>query len=107
MKKGGFTLLEIMVVVALIGLLVTLAFPSYVRTRERTQNNACINNLREIDNSIDRWAIENSKISPDPVTMANVMNYLKQTPVCPASGTYTITTVGSDPTCSIGGGHTM
>jgi general secretion pathway protein G len=87
MQKGGFTLLEIMVVVTLIGLLVSIAIPSYVRTRERSQTNTCISNLHAIDSGIDQWSIENSKIAPDPVTLANVMAYLKKTPVCPASGT--------------------
>lgn len=108
MKKAGFTLVEIMIVVAIIGLLAAIAIPSFVRARTTSQTNACVNNLRQIDGAKDQWAIENNKVDTDAVTDADISPYIKGgIPSCPASGTYAVTTVAADPTCSIGGGHAL
>ena len=65
MKKKGFTLVEIMIVVAIIGLLAAIAIPSFARARTTSRQNACINNLRQIDGGKDQWAIENNKVDTD------------------------------------------
>ena len=57
-KKAGFTLVEIMIVVAIIGLLAAIAIPNFVRARTTAQMNACINNLRQIDSAKQQWALE-------------------------------------------------
>ena len=104
MKKSGFTLVEIMIVVAIIGLLAAIAIPSFVRARTTSQTNACINNLRQMDGGKDQWAIENNKVDSDTVTLADIADYIKGgTPDCPAAGTYSVNTVADDPTCSITG----
>jgi len=107
-KRAGFTLVEIMIVVAIIGLLAAIAIPNFVRARTTSQANACINNLRQFDGAVQQWALENKKQAASAVTSANVKSYVKLTstgalPGCPAGGTYTFTTVSQAPTCSLSG----
>jgi prepilin-type N-terminal cleavage/methylation domain-containing protein len=108
-SKAGFTLVEIMIVVAIIGLLAAIAIPNFVRARETAQTNACINNLRQIDGAIQQYALENRIASGGAVTMDNCTPYLKggNAPLCPASGTYAVTTVTAPPTCSVGAPHVL
>jgi prepilin-type N-terminal cleavage/methylation domain-containing protein len=97
-QKSGFTLVEIMIVVAIIGLLAAIAIPNFVRARAKAQTNACIANLKQLDGAIEVWATENKKKTGDAVTMGDLCTaYVKSTPACPASGAYTTTTVGAAP----------
>src|SRR5215475_13336817 len=84
--RTGFTLIEIMIVVALIGVLASIAIPSYIHARERTRMVTCIQNLKVIDNSIQQWATETKKQSGTPVTPSDIRSYMKDLPICPAGG---------------------
>ena len=64
-RKAGFTLVEIMIVVAIIGLLASIAVPNFVRARSRAQTDSCLNNLRQIDAAKQQWALENGKAPGD------------------------------------------
>ena len=101
---SGFTLIEIMIVVAIIGMLATLAIPNLAKARGEAQRTGCINNLKTIDGAIQVWALEQKKDSDQPVTYADISGYLKNSVSCPSGGTsfadsYTITTVDAKPAC--------
>jgi prepilin-type N-terminal cleavage/methylation domain-containing protein len=77
-KRGGFTLVEIMIVVAIIALLAAIAVPGFLRARKRSQASKIINDLRLIDGAMDQYAIETSKKSGDSIAVADWTNYLKK-----------------------------
>ena len=100
----AFTLIEIMIVVAIIAMLAAIAIPNIAKARRDAQRQACIMNLRAIDAAKEAWAVANHKKDEDPVDVAGVNAYLKggKTPKCPAGGTYDYGVVGEPPTCSLG-----
>jgi prepilin-type N-terminal cleavage/methylation domain-containing protein len=108
LRSAGFTLVEIMIVVAIIGLLAAIAIPNFVRSRDTSQANACINNLRQIDGAVNQFALETHLTTGSPVNYpGDLLPYIKlntagSIPPCPAFGTYNVTQVGTNPTCSLG-----
>jgi prepilin-type N-terminal cleavage/methylation domain-containing protein len=105
--KSGFSLLEVMIVVTIIGFLAGLGIPSFMRARQTSQNTRCIDNLRLMSGAKDQWAVENYANNGDTCTEGDVTPFFKRGfPKCPASGVYTVENVGTDPTCNIAG-HTI
>jgi prepilin-type N-terminal cleavage/methylation domain-containing protein len=110
-NHSGFTLIEIMIVIALIGLLAAVAVPTFVRARTTSQKNSCINNLREIFSATQQWALEFRQSPSATVSFTDIQPYLKSSITCPSGGStatfassYTLVDVTTLPTCKIDSG---
>ncbi|MDP8248159.1 MAG: prepilin-type N-terminal cleavage/methylation domain-containing protein [Candidatus Tritonobacter lacicola] len=110
MKKGGFTLVEIMIVVAIIGLLAVLAIPNFIKARAKTLANQCVNNLRLIQSAKDQYSFENAITSTVIPAEADIEVYLKNSviPSEPTGSSYSINAINTNAMCNSGlKGHTL
>ncbi len=109
-NRAAFTLVEIMIVVLIIGILLGIAVPNFIRARETSRSKACIANLKQIDTAKEQYAMDqklsvgDTSIAADALNGASTLSgpggYIKASVVCPASGVYTVGNIGTNPSCS-------
>ena len=106
--RKGFTLVEIMIVVAIIALLAAIAIPSFMKSRADSRQSACVNNLRLIDHAKQQLATASQTMLDSTVPVwTDISPYFKGgvgIPICRQGGTYAINAITSNPTCNYGGG---
>lgn len=104
-KSGAFTLVEIMIVVLIIGILMAIAVPNFIKARETSRRNSCIANLKQMDSAKEQWAMENHAVQGAAVQMSDIAGvYMKGPstgPTCPGGGVYTVNVIGTNPACSL------
>jgi prepilin-type N-terminal cleavage/methylation domain-containing protein len=101
-RRSGYTLVEIMIVVTIIGMLAAIAIPNFIKARTTGQRGACISNLKQIHTAKCSWALENKKGPADVPAdgdLFGVDKYITKKPECPATGNYTLGAIDVDPAC--------
>ena len=102
-KARAFTLVEIMIVVLIIAILLAIAIPSFIQTREISRATSCVANLKQIESAKAQWAMDTkAAAAATPTAAALTPAYIKSYPSCPYTGTYTINNISTNPSCSIG-----
>jgi prepilin-type N-terminal cleavage/methylation domain-containing protein len=102
-SNAGYTLLEIMIVVGIIGVLAMISLPAFVRARQAAQTTSCLDRLRQVDAAKAQFALEQNKSDGDAVAQADIEPYLKrldQVLVEPTGGTIVLMPIGTDPECT-------
>ena len=106
LDQAGFTLVEIMMVLAVLGLLLGIALPAFARRREFARQQLCISNLGQIESAKQRWGVEQGKSDGDLPAVSDLIgggSYIPRMPECPAGGVYSFRVIGTNATCTIPG----
>jgi prepilin-type N-terminal cleavage/methylation domain-containing protein len=104
-RREGFTLVEIMIVIAIIGIIIAIASTTWIRQREMSRARACQENLTKIEGAKEQYAMDAQIGNGEAITgewdvLVGTTRYLKSQPVCPADGVYTLNVVGTTPVCN-------
>jgi len=103
MRKRGFTLIELAIVVLVIGILIGIAVPQFIRSRSHSQMKSCLSSLRKIEEGKELWAIAEHKGADAECDMSDIVpNYVKRLPECPSGGSYEPNALDEQPTCTKG-----
>lgn len=105
-RSRGFTLVEIMIVILIIGVLMSIAVPSFIQARQSARRSSCLANMKQIETAKEQWAMDNKKANGDTVAFTDLVGatlYMKNTPSCPEAGTYSVNAIGTVPTCTVSG----
>ena len=108
-KLAGFTLLEVMIIAAIVGLMAMIALPTFAKAHANTQQKLCIKNLHSLSETKQQWGFENRKLPTATPTAAQLRVYYgkNRMPTCPARGTYTLRALNREPICNRAAlGHT-
>jgi prepilin-type N-terminal cleavage/methylation domain-containing protein len=109
-SRQGFTLVEIMIVVAILGLLIAIAVPNFIKTRTNAQKQVCIENLAQIESAKQIWGVEVGRTygdAPDDSDLIGPTLYIKERPRCPAGGTIRFNAIGTNASCDSPAGHVL
>ena len=104
--RRGFTLIEIMIVIGILGMILSIAGPLWIRQRTLSRQRVCQQNLAQIDGAKEMWAMQNmmgGAALPDwtDLISADGTGFIKKVPECPADGDYTIGNVATRPRCNV------
>jgi hypothetical protein len=102
-SSQSFANIALLPAVAVPAMVAAVAIPNFVKARTTSQENACINNLRQLDAAKNQWALEKGQPAGAVPTKQDLLPYLRRWPVCPQGGTYNLGPVGEAPTCSVPG----
>ncbi|MCF7707868.1 MAG: prepilin-type N-terminal cleavage/methylation domain-containing protein [Verrucomicrobia bacterium] len=106
MRASGFSLIEVMIVVWIIGLLAAIAIPNFLKARDSTHRNLCIENLAQIFAAKQQWGLETGKSEEDEPSWDDLVGeekWMKRRPDCPSDGEYSINKIGEEPVCTVAG----
>lgn len=102
-QRRGFTLIEILIVVCIIGILVGLALPAFMKSRAQARKQVCIENISQIESAKQQWGLENGKTDGDTPSLDDLVGstrYIKKLPECPGGGSYDFQPIGTVATCT-------